>query len=89
MKILRILPILTSLFCNWCCVASPQSNSQTSLLSRRASDEWFLVDDGWADAVPRKVIFIETRWVRLGNDVGAVLPGVRDFETVCNDNTIR
>jgi hypothetical protein len=33
----------------------PQSKSQTSAPSRRARDEWIRVDDGWAEAVPRKV----------------------------------
>ena len=37
---------------------SPQSNNQTSPLSRRESAEWFLVREGCADAVPRKVILM-------------------------------
>ena len=59
MKIFSILPILTLLFCSWCWVASPQSNNHTSLPRRRLRAEWFLVDDGWADAVPRNVMFME------------------------------
>lgn len=35
-------------------MASPQSKSQTSPRRRTASAEWFLVKDGWAEAVPRK-----------------------------------
>ena len=59
MNIFSILPIFTVLFCIWCCVASPQSNSQTSPPRCKARAEWFLVDDGWAEAVPRKVMLRE------------------------------
>ena len=54
-NIFSILPILTELFCSWCCVASPQSKSQTSPPSCNANEEWFLVDDGCAEAVPKNV----------------------------------
>lgn len=54
-NIFSIFPIFRVDFCSWCCVASPQSKSQTSELSLNARAEWFLVDDGWADAVPKKV----------------------------------
>ena len=49
----------------WCWVASPQSNNQTSPLSRSARDEWFRVGEGWAEAVPRKVIPSEDIGVRM------------------------
>lgn len=60
---IRILPILTSLFCSLCWVASPQSKSHTSPPKRRAKAEWFLVDDGCAEAVPRNVMFIAEKLV--------------------------
>ena len=59
MNTFSIFPILTLLFCIWCWVASPQSNSQTSPLNLKASDEWFRVDEGWAAAGPKNVIFSE------------------------------
>lgn len=62
-NIFWIRPILTVLFWSWCCVASPQSNSHTSPPSWSAKDEWFLVEEGWADAVPRNVILTEEREV--------------------------
>ena len=61
MNIFCTLPIFTELFWIWCWVASPQSKSQTSPSRRRANAEWFRVDDGWADALPRMVMLTEDR----------------------------
>ena len=43
----------------WCCVPSPQSNSQTSedCDNLRANEETFLVKVGTPELVPRKVMF--------------------------------
>ena len=58
MKTFSIFPILISLF--WSCfwVASPQSKSQTSPRPphRTARLEWLRVEEGSAEAVPRKVM---------------------------------
>ena len=50
MNIFWMRPIFTADFWIWCCVASPQSKSQTSPSSRSASAEWLRVEDGCADA---------------------------------------
>jgi len=63
MKILPIFPIFSLLRCSWCCVASPQSNSHSSPPRRRPRAEWLRVDDGWAEAVPRKVMLTAVRAV--------------------------
>jgi hypothetical protein len=59
-NIFLILPIFIPLLA-WICfwVDSPQSKSQTSEPSRRAKEEWFRVDEGCAEAVPRKVMLKE------------------------------
>ena len=39
---------------SWCCVASPQSNSHISSVSRSAYDDTFRVNYGEPEEVPRK-----------------------------------
>ena len=74
MKILLILPILTLLFCNRCCVASPQSKSHTSPFRRNARAEWFRVEDGCADALPRTVMLtVDNDFADTVLDLGGIL----------------
>ena len=58
MKIFVILPNLMLLLWMRFWVDSPQSNSHISPASLMANEEWLRVEDGFADAVPRKVILI-------------------------------
>lgn len=51
-------------------MASPQSKIQTSPLRRRASADWFLVEDGVAEAVPRNVMLIEVIIYCEGHSTG-------------------